>query len=94
MTQENIDYGHRLKALENSFTLLLMEAFSRMTELTQSRLFVLVETGEGRTFTGSSTLCKQYSGRGLIRGENDVELSPDNAQSAREAGMSDLPSTN
>ena len=86
MAQENVDYVHRLKALENSFTLLLMEAFSRMTELTQSRLFVLVETGDGRTFTGSPSLCEQYSNRGLIRGSNDVLLSSVETHKAGETG--------
>ena len=50
-----------------------------MTELTQSKLFVLVETGEGRTFTGSTTLCKLYSGGGLKRRVHDVQLGPDGA---------------
>ena len=88
MTRERVNYAHRLKALENSFTLLLMEAFSRMSELTHSRLFVLVDTGEGRTFTGSPSLCKQYSGQGLIRGAKDVELKPDASDAANDSGNS------
>ena len=65
----------QIKAVEKSFTNILMEAAYKMSKLTQSQMFILIETPEGRTFTGSPNLCQTYStGDGLFGHDSDVHL--------------------
>ena len=68
----------QIKAIENSFMNILMEAAYKMSKLTQSQMFVLIESPEGRTFTGSPNLCQAYStGDGLFAHDSDVHLGLD-----------------
>ena len=65
----------QIQAVEKSFTNILMEAAYKMSKLTQSQMFILIETPEGRTFTGSPNLCQTYStGDGLFGLDSDVHL--------------------
>ena len=70
----------RLKAMEKSFTFLLMEAATRLSELTESQMFIMIESPEGRTFTGSPSLCDKYATQGLIGQLDDVLLRMDEPQ--------------
>ena len=70
----------RLKAMEKSFTFLLMEAATRLSELTESQMFIMIETPEGRTFTGSPSLCEKYATHGLFSQLDDVMLRMDEPQ--------------
>ena len=72
----------QLKAMEKSFANILMEAAVKLSHLSNSKMFILIETQDGRTFTGSPNLCEAFSTIGLYGQENDVHMNMGDAESA------------
>jgi len=74
--------GH-LQNLETSFSSVLMEAALKLAALSESSIFILVETAEGRRFAGKGHLCDAYNRGSLANTGADLELEIDpNAPSA------------
>ena len=71
---------HQLKNVEKDFTYIIMEAALKLIQLTESKIFIVIESNEGRTFSGSTSLCQTYSTEGLFLGENDTKLELDTAK--------------
>ena len=72
----------QLKVMEKSFANILMEAAVKLSHLSNSQMFILIETQDGRTFTGSPNLCEAFSTNGLYGQENDVQMHIGDAESA------------
>ena len=68
---------NQLQTVEKALINILMEAAIKISSLTESNIFVLVETPEERKFGGSATLCQGYVEAGLRHRENDVKLDVD-----------------
>lgn len=73
---------NQLQTVEKTFINILMEAAIKLSSLTESNIFVLVETPEERKFAGSSVLCQSYLENGLHHRENDVQLEVDSSRCA------------
>ena len=78
-----------IKTMEKSFAYILMEAAFKLSQLTESQMFILIETREGRTFTGSSSLCEAYSTTGLYGQETDVQMQMDDEEMVSESFKSE-----
>ena len=78
-----------LKTMEKSITYILMEAAFKLSQLTESQMFIMIETQEGRTFTGSSRLCEAYSTTGLYGQETDVQMQMDDEEMVSESFKSE-----
>lgn len=68
---------HQLQTVEKNMITILMEAAIKLTSLTESNIFFLVESGAQRRFAGSSTLCQRFLNVGLRSTETDVRLECD-----------------
>ena len=66
-----------------------MEAAFKLSQLTESQMFIMIETQEGRTFTGSSRLCEAYSTTGLYGQETDVQMQMDDEEMVSESFKSE-----
>jgi len=66
---------NQLQNLEASFTAILLEAALKLSALTETNVFVLVETSELRKFGGSPHLCESYASSRLNPLGNDVQVS-------------------
>jgi len=51
---------NQLQSMEQSLTELLMEIVTKLGQLTETNVFLLVETQEGRKISGHNQLCQQY----------------------------------
>ena len=51
---------NQLQSMEQSLTELLMEIVTKLGHLTETNVFLLVETQEGRKISGHHQLCQQY----------------------------------
>lgn len=51
---------NQLQSMEQSLTDLLMEIVAKLGNLTETNVFLLLETQEGRKISGHSPLCQQY----------------------------------
>ena len=92
-----------LQHMEQKLTDILLEAAMKMSSLTDSSIFILVETQEGRKFSGKPHLCDAYRQSRLIPTEADVEClvdlnsrtvnysSPKNASSGFSSAPASLP---
>ena len=69
---------NQLQNMETCFTSILMEGAMKLSALSDAKIFILVETAEGRRFCGKRHLCDQYmKGGGLAPIGNDVEVDVD-----------------
>ena len=68
---------NQLQTVEKALINILMEAAIKISSLTESNIFVLVETPEERKFGGSAALCQGYLETGLRHREDDVKLDVD-----------------
>ena len=77
---------NQLQNMESCFTSILMEGAMKLSALCDAKIFILVETSEGRRFCGKRHLCDQYMrGGGLAPVGNDVEVEVDaNVSAIRE----------
>ena len=66
-----------LQVMEQKLTDILLEAAMKVSSLTDSSLFILVETQEGRKFSGDPRLCDAYRNARLLPTEADVECHVD-----------------
>jgi len=84
--QSLIGLVNQLQTMESTFSTIMMEAIMKLASLTDSNVFVMVETAEGRRFCGKRHLCDQYlHGGGLAPIGNDIEMDVDvNVTSVRE----------
>jgi hypothetical protein len=69
-----LDLANHLHNLESSFGKILIEAAVKLSQLTDINLFILMETPEGRKFSGKRHLCESYIEGRLHPIGNDVEL--------------------
>jgi len=60
--------------MELSFATILMEAAMKMSSLTDASVFMLVETHEGRRFTGKRHLCDSYIRGDFSASDRDLEI--------------------
>ena len=72
----------QLQSLESSFAAILMEAAMKLANLTDANIFFLVETPQGRKFSGKRHLCDLYIGGELAPVGDDVEYLVDPSISA------------
>jgi len=72
----------QLQSLESSFAAILMEAAMKLANLTDANIFFLVETPQGRKFSGKRHLCDLYVGGELAPVGDDVEFEIDPSISA------------
>ena len=72
----------QLQSLESSFAAILMEAAMKLANLTDANIFFLVETPQGRKFSGKRHLCDLYIGGELAPVGDDVEYEIDPTVSA------------
>lgn len=78
-TQSLLGLVSQLQNMETCFTSILMEGAMKLSALSDAKIFILVETSEGRRFCGKRHLCDQYMrGGGLAPIGNDVEVEVDN----------------
>ena len=63
----------QLQHIEQKLTDILLEAAMKMTSLTDSCVFILVETQDGRKFTGNRRLCESYRNCQMFPKDTDVE---------------------
>ena len=63
----------QLQHIEQKLTDILLEAAMKMSSLTDSSVFILVETQEGRKFSGKPHLCQAYRNSRLTPTDADVE---------------------
>lgn len=75
--QTLVDLVEHLRGMESSFTSILFEAALKLASITDTSVFLLVETAEGRKFGGKQHLCDSYVGEGLQSKTNDVQCSVD-----------------
>ena len=73
---------NQLQSLESSFAAILMEAAMKLANLTDANIFFLVETPQGRKFSGKRHLCDLYVGGELAPVGSDVEFEIDPSISA------------
>ena len=72
-----------LQSLEGKLTTILMEAALKMISLTNSRIFLLIETeGEGRCYGGQDNLCELFREGRLQPSSEDTELRVDSSTSS------------
>ena len=64
----------QLQNMETSFTAILMEAAMKMATLTDANVFLLVESQDGRKFSGKRHLCEAYLNGTLTPIGNDAEF--------------------
>ena len=82
-TQSLLGLVSQLQNMETCFTSILMEGAMKLSALSDAKIFILVETAEGRRFCGKRHLCDQYiRGGGLVPIGNDLELDVDTSVSA------------
>jgi len=82
-TQSLLGLVSQLQNMETCFTSILMEGAMKLSALSDAKIFILVETAEGRRFCGKRHLCDQYiRGGGLAPIGNDLELDVDTSVSA------------
>jgi len=67
----------QLQSMESSFVAILMETASKLSSLTDTNIFLLVETQQGRRFTGDRRLCDAFLGQGIRAFNSDVEYAVD-----------------
>jgi len=67
----------QLQSMESSFVAILMETASKLSSLTDTNIFLLVETQQGRRFTGDRRLCDAFLGPGIRAFNSDVEYAVD-----------------
>merc|ERR1719414_2594561 len=65
---------NQLHSMESSFTQILMEATLKLSTLTDTNVFLLLETPEGRRYCGKRHLCDIYKTQGLCPVENELEM--------------------
>jgi len=73
-SQSLLGLVNHLQNIELTFTSILLESAIKLSSLTDSNIFVLIETQEGRRFCGSKHLSEAYIGNGLSSNHNDIEL--------------------
>jgi len=73
-SQDLFQLLNQLQTVEKTLINILLEAAIKLTSLTESNIFVLVETPEERKFAGSSTLCQSFVDGELRYKENDIQL--------------------
>ena len=71
--QSLLDLVTRLQHIEQNITDVLLEAAMKMSSLTDTSVFILVETQEGRKFSGEPHLCNAYRNSQLSPKDTDVE---------------------
>ena len=71
--QSLLDLVTRLQHIEQNITDILLEAAMKMSSLTDSSVFILVETQEGRKFSGVPHMCDAYRNSQLTPKDTDVE---------------------
>jgi hypothetical protein len=76
-SQSLLGLVNQLQNMEVSFATILMEAAMKLSALTDANIFVLIETQEGRKFSGKRHLCDAYLRGGLGPIGNDVEFEVD-----------------
>jgi len=75
MTSGNIlAIASHLQYLESSLSNILIEAAMKLTTLTDSSIFILIDGPNGRKFAGTDRLTDVYAKEGLMRENGDVEL--------------------
>ena len=72
----------QLQNMESSFTAILMEAAMKLAGLTDANVFLLVESQDGRRFSGKRYLCDAYLNGALLPIGNDAEFEVNPAISA------------
>jgi len=50
----------QLQSMETSFAAILMEAAMKLSALTDANIFVLIDSQDGRKFSGKRYLCDSY----------------------------------
>ena len=73
---------NQLQTVEKTFMNILMEAAMKLSSLTESNIFVLIETPEERKFAGSAPLCQSFIDDGLSYRDGDVQLDVDASRCA------------
>jgi len=73
---------NQLQNMESCFTSILMEGAMKMCALSDAKIFILVETSDGRRFCGQRHLCDAYMAGSLSPLVNDVEMDVDTSISA------------
>jgi predicted ribosome-associated RNA-binding protein Tma20 len=67
----------QLQTMELKFTSILMETAIKLASLTDSSMFLLIETPHGRRFAGKQHLCDAYLYGSLSPVGNDVQMDAD-----------------
>ena len=76
-SQDLFQLLNQLQTVEKTVINILMEAAIKLSSLTESNIFVLVESPEERKFAGSSALCQSFVDAGLSHKANDIRLEVD-----------------
>ena len=64
----------QLQHLESTVTNLIFEMALKLSSLTGSNIFVMVETNLGRKYAGKPNLCAEYASTGLKHLHNDIKV--------------------
>jgi len=65
---------NQLQSMENTLTAILIETALKLSSLTDAKVFVLVDSAEGRRFAGASQLCHAYATNNLTPTVDDIEI--------------------
>jgi len=64
----------QLQSMENTLTAILIETALKLSSLTDAKVFVLVDSSEGRRVAGAPQLCHTYATNGLTPTGSDIEI--------------------
>lgn len=86
---------NQLQSMENTLTAILIETALKLSSLTDTKVFVLVDSTEGRRFAGAPQLCQSYASNSLSPIGNDIEvLLQPNVKTLRERPLYPHPTEN